>query len=377
MLSDLRTDVLIIGAGVIGLSLAYELSRRDVSVRIVDRAEPGREASWAGAGILPPANEQTSHHPLDRLRGLSHRLHAEWAERLLDETGIDTGYRRCGGIYVARTAGEAAALLALASEYDELEIACERLGLAQIDELEPALTESVRSSSWKAALLLPDECQLRNPWHLQALAQACVKRGVVITPHAEVVDWHRGSSGEITAAVTPAGVFAADRFCVTAGAWSYRILEQLGVKTGIYPIRGQMILFDCGKRPFQRIINEGSRYLVPRDDGLVLAGSTEEEAGFAKENTREGVEDLKQFAYSLIPRLAQERILKSWSGLRPGSFDGLPYLGPVLGHERLYLAAGHFRSGLHLSPGTAVVMTQAILGELPSIDLTPFSLIRG
>ena len=151
-------DCLIVGAGVVGLSLAYELAGHGLRVRVVDRQEPGREASWAGAGILPPANRATATHPLEQLRGMSHRLHAEWAARLQDETGIDTGYRRCGGIYLARTVGETAALHGLASEFREQGIEVERLSADALAQLEPALITSVR-----AAYLVPDEAQLRNP----------------------------------------------------------------------------------------------------------------------------------------------------------------------------------------------------------------------
>src|SRR6185503_3643952 len=125
----LMDDCLIVGAGVIGLSLAYELAGHGMRVRVVDRQEPGREASWAGAGILPPANPDTADHPYEQLRGISHRLHAEWARRLRQETGIDTGYRRCGGIYLARTAGEGASLVGYVSWCGSVGIEIQRLGL--------------------------------------------------------------------------------------------------------------------------------------------------------------------------------------------------------------------------------------------------------
>src|SRR5687768_3192644 len=175
------TDCLIVGAGVIGLSLAYELAIHGLRVRVIDRQEPGREASWAGAGILPPANFKTALHPLDQLRGLSHRLHVEWARQLRDETGIDTGYEPCGGLYLARTAGEAATLQGLARDLQQMDIAIERLSPAALAKLEPEITSSVR-----VAYLLPDEAQLRNPHHLRALVAACQQRGVSIVSGVDV-----------------------------------------------------------------------------------------------------------------------------------------------------------------------------------------------
>ena len=137
-----------------------------------------------------------------------------------------------------------------------------------------------------------------------------------------------------------------------------------------------MVLFRCSTPPVRRIINVGSRYLVPRDDGRVLAGSTEEEAGFDKRTTEQGISELIAFARGLIPRLADADVERTWAGLRPGSFDGLPYLGRLPGLSNAFVAAGHFRSGLFLSPATAVVMAQLLCGEPTTVDLAPFRVGR-
>jgi glycine oxidase len=361
-------DCLIVGAGVIGLSLAYELASHGLRVRVLDRQEPGQEASWAGAGILPPANRSTATHPLDELRGMSHQLHAEWAVRLREETGIDTGYRRCGGIYLARTSGEAAALHGMAGDLRELRIECERLSSDSVVTLEPMVSRDIR-----VAYLLPDEAQIRNPHHLQALVAACCHRGVIIESHVEVMD-STLQEGRMQSLQTTRGERLANQFCFTAGAWTYGLLVKLGVNTGILPIRGQMVLFRCPVKPFQRILNEGSRYLVPRDDGRVLVGSTEEEVGFNKGTTEEAISELKQLAIELVPVLRNSTVERTWAGLRPGSFDGFPYLAAIPGTDNAFVAAGHYRSGLHLSPATAVVMGQLMRGVPPEIDLSPFRL---
>jgi glycine oxidase len=137
-----------------------------------------------------------------------------------------------------------------------------------------------------------------------------------------------------------------------------------------------MVLYHCGAKPFSHVINEGPRYLVPRDDGRVLAGSTEEEVGYDKRTTPEGLEELMQFAESLVPALTRDRIERTWAGLRPGSFDGFPYLGAAPGLANAYVAAGHFRSGLFTSTGTAVLLGELIRGQPPQIDLTPFHVGR-
>ncbi|MBC8351397.1 MAG: glycine oxidase ThiO [Planctomycetes bacterium] len=368
-------DCLIVGGGVIGLSLAYELANHGATVEVIDRGPIGREASWAGAGILPPANLATAIDPLDRLRALSHQLYREWSDRLREETGIDNGYRECGGLYLARSVGEVASLHAFAAMLRELEIEIERLSLAEVAEMEPALRE-LATGELEAAYSLPGEAQLRNPDHLRALALACGQLGVQIRSNCEATGFDY-SNGRMTGVRTNTGSLHADRYCLASGAWTQQLLKQLGVTTGIMPIRGQMVLFKCDTPPFSRVLNEGPRYLVPRDDGRVLVGSTEEEAGFDKSTTEEAIDELAALARQLVPALRAAPIENSWAGLRPGSFDGFPYIGQMPGLDNAFAAAGHYRSGLHMSPGTAVVLRQLILGEEPAIDLTPFRVGRG
>lgn len=368
-------DCLIVGGGAIGLSLAYELLEHGATVEVIDRGPIGREASWAGAGILPPANLATAIDPLDRLRALSHQLHREWAARLREETGIDTGYRECGGLYLARSIGEAAALHAFAEMLREIKIEIERLSLDEVIELEPALSD-IAAIQLKAAYSLPGESQLCNPDHLRALKLACERRGAKIRSDGEATGFDF-SNGSMTAVRTDVGVLHADQYCITSGAWTQRLLMGLGITTGIMPIRGQMVMFKCEKPPFRRVVNEGPRYLVPRDDGRVLVGSTEEEVGFDKRTTDEGVSELVSLARQLVPVLCDAPIENSWAGLRPGSFDGFPYIGRMPGLDNAYVAAGHYRSGLHMSPGTAVVLRQLMFGDEPEIDLTPFRVGRG
>jgi glycine oxidase len=369
-------DCLIVGGGVIGLSLAYELARHKLRVRVIDRGTPGKEASWAGAGILPLAGRYAGMHPWDELRALSHELHPQWAETLRAETGIDTGYRRCGGIYVARSAGEAASLYGLYGLLQQQHVAIERLSPQQLAAAEPALSHLVRSGKLKAAYLLPDEAQLRNPDHLQALLAACIQRGVEVTADVQAEGFDV-EGGKLLRVRTNIGDLAADRFCITSGAWTRMLLEQLGIDNGILPIRGQMVLFAATRQLFTHVLNEGPRYLVPRDDGRILVGSTEEEVGFDKSTTDKALAELANLARQLVPELEHAPIERTWAGLRPGSFDGFPYLGVIPGLPNAFVAAGHFRSGLHLSPGTAVVIGRLIRGEDPQFDLTPFYAGRG
>lgn len=369
-------DSLIIGGGVVGLSLAYELARQGERVAVTDRGPIGRQASWAGAGILPPANRATAHHPYDELRGLAVELHAKWAVELRTATGIDTGYRRCGAVYLGRTPGEAASLHGFAGLLRDEHVRIERLDEAALADVEPALAGTLRERRARAAYFLPDEAQLRNPRHLRALEVAGRKLGVEYLQETEIVGW-RCAGDRVIAARTAVGEIAAEKFCVTAGAWTRQLLLGLNAPTGVLPIRGQMLLFRTAAPPCHRVLNDGPRYVVPRDDGHVLVGSTEEEVGFDCRTTPEGVADLERFARELVPGLRSAELVRAWAGLRPASFDHLPYLGSVPEWRNAYAAAGHFRSGLYLSPATAVVVGQVMRGLRPEIDLAPFQLRRG
>lgn len=360
----------IVGGGVIGLSLAYQLAGEGVAVTVVDRGPLGREASWAGAGILTPASGDGAREPIDRLRAASLRLLAEWAERLRDETGIDNGYRRCGALQLAPGEAEAAALERAAAGWRAQGIEVEDLTAADLARREPAVGAVVR------AVRLPGEAQLRNPWHLRALAAGCRRREVELLPGRPVTGFDR-RGGRVTALRTGDGgggeTIAGERFVVAAGTWSPALLATAGVALAGRPVRGQIVLLDAATPPFGHNLWCGSRYLVARPDGRVLIGSTEDDAGFDARPTAAGVAGLLDLAHRLVPGLAGAVFERAWAGLRPGSPDHLPTLGLAPGHDNLFLATGHFRAGFELSAGTALVMTELIQGRTPSVPLEAFS----
>lgn len=361
-------DCLILGGGVVGLSIAWRLAQRGQKVTLIDQGPLASEASWAGAGILPPADFAAAIHPYDILKAISFAEHPQWSEELRELTGIDNEYTISGGLYLARQPGEAAALAAWSHTMADEGVVATRLAPSEVATDEPALAhlEGIRT-----AYLLPGEAQIRNPRHLQALVAACKKLGVTLLPHttAEEFTVHQD---KITAVVTTHGNFTAKNYCICTGAWSSLVLQKLKLEMGVVPIRGQMLLYKTEKPLCQRIINEGPRYVVPRRDGHLLIGSTEEEAGFDKSNTPAGLEDLTTFAHSLFPALQEATLVKSWSGLRPASFDSMPYIGALAPLQNAFVAAGHYRSGLYLSPGTALAMSSLLCQEPSPIDLSPF-----
>jgi glycine oxidase len=359
-------DCVLIGGGVIGLSLAYELSRNGLKVCVLERGEPGREASWAGAGILPPGADSPQAHPLEQLIASSSKLHRQWAIRLREETGLDTGYRPCGGLYLACRESETADLRRQARRLVQMGVSVTWLSGSDIRGLEPALRGAIDSG-----FLLPDEAQLRNPRHLQALLAACRSYGVEILSDTPCESLHI-RNGRIESIQTLRGNASAAEFCLTAGCWTSALSRQLGYRAEVKPVRGQIALLASRDRPLSRVINHGFCYLVPREDGRVLVGSTMEDAGFDASTTAEAIDGLLRFAMDLAPELAKAAVERTWAGLRPATADGLPLLGRVPDLKNAWIATGHFRNGLTLSTATAQEMSLLIRGHAPTIDLGPY-----
>lgn len=360
------SDILILGGGVIGLTTAWYLSRAGARVTLVDKGEIGKQASWAGAGILPPADVRLARDALGLLRAHSYRLFPELSAQLREETGVDNGYVVCGGIELPEAGWEELPT----EEWHGEGIPFEHLERAALRAREPALAESFERGVW-----LPGMAQVRNPWHLRALEEGCRRRGVVVLP-GWGVERLIVQGSRMVAVEGEKGRLSAGAFLVAAGAWSARLLEQVGWVPDVRPIRGQIALFATGRAGVRPVLMQGKRYLVPRGDGRVLAGSTEEDVGFDARPTGGGIAELLAFAVRVMPGLAEAQLEKCWAGLRPGSPDGVPYLGRVPGYENVHVAAGHFRAGLQLSPATGRAMAQSLLGEAPLVSLDPFLACR-
>ncbi|MCO8123791.1 FAD-binding oxidoreductase [Stieleria sp. TO1_6] len=385
----MNTQVAIIGAGAIGLSLAYELSRRGRQVTVIERdpvdslqhsqtqslGKTRSATSLAAAGILPPANLDRSTDPIDRLRGLSHQLFPEWTDRLQRESGIDSELIRCGGWYLADTIGEVASMAGMVSYWNELAIECREMSLQELVRREPAMQSWSQRDGLAKAWWVPDEYQIRTPRYLDALAIACARQGVEFLDRAKVVDLD-DSRGHATLTLqcerSAEQTIQVDQAVVCGGSWSGLLAERLRLCQSIVPVRGQILLLKTETAMMTSVINVGHRYFVPRRDGYVLVGSCEEEVGFQHGTTPAILHDLRSFVADTCPPLAQARQVSAWSGLRPMTFDGFPMCGKLPDSESIYVATGHFRSGIHLSPGTAVCMADLMCGQIPPLDLAAF-----
>ena len=366
--NDLMTeqvDVAILGGGVIGLTTAYYLASEGVRVAVLDKGDFGREASWAGAGIIPPGDTSRARHPLDQLRALSAQMYPELSSELREQTGIDNGYHVCGGLELPEPGEELPV-----AEWREQGIAFGELNGADLRAVEPGLSPALPRGFY-----LPGMAQVRNPRHLKALVAACRARGVRLSPHSPALGV-AFSAGRIDAIQIAEGPLSAGQFLMATGAWTGGLLASVGVQLDIRPVRGQIALLQTdapGPRP---ILLQGTRYLVPRGDGRVLVGSNEEDAGFDTRPTAAVISGLLDFAAELVPSLAGAALERCWAGLRPGSPDGLPFLGGVPDYPNLFVAAGHYRAGIQLSPATGRVMTDLLLGRPPAVPLDAFRLDR-
>lgn len=365
-------DVLVIGGGIIGLTSAYYLAKAGLSVELIERGELGREASWAGAGIIPPGwHPERATTAIDRLRAYSVRQFEDLSQELRKATGIDNGYRRRGGIeFITRD--------------DEDAVEMWRVEGIRFERVSGEYAPYAVPPAGSVPYLLRDCAQVRNPWHLKALIEACRLSRVRLHTEEIVYELQASADGKSVRSLHLHNPHSgttrypqAGAYLVTAGAWSGRLFLPHGVELRVHPVRGQIVLFNAGRPLFPHVLMAGKRYLVPRDDGRILVGSTEEpEAGFEKATTPEAIGELVQFAEQLVPALGGAPVEKTWAGLRPGSPDGMPFIGPVPGLGNVFAAVGHFRAGIQLSIGTAELVRDLITGRPTAIPAEPYRLDR-
>jgi glycine oxidase len=363
-------DVLIIGAGLIGLNIARVLTRSGLRVVVLERGEPGKEASWAGAGMLVPDCEFDA---VDVFSDLCHRslsMYPAFIRQLEEESGISIEYRTEGVLMPAFSDRDQAGLEGRQTRQSAAGIRVERLTARETRRIEPNL-----SGKMQMALFYPDNHQVENRHILQALIQtitgseSAIRGGVTVTRLVH-------EKSRVTGLETSEGLWQSPRIINAAGCWS-RYLSGLppGAIPPVRPVRGQMLSLSTDEAPFRRTIYAGKTYLIPRSGGRLLVGATAEEAGFRKTVTVSGVLRLLKGAIDVAPSLKDAAIEATWAGLRPATPDGWPVLGPTR-IEGFHLATGHFRNGILLTPVTGALMADLIMkGETPDL-MRPFLIDR-
>jgi glycine oxidase len=345
-------DVIIIGGGIIGLSLAIALRKRGATVLVVERGEPGREASHAAGGMLVDCPLETP-PVLQELATASARMYPEFARELELESGMKVDLRDYGTILFPSPEH---------AERDATFVANHPLPFP-LRELEPALAQP-----HGPALYLKERSV--DPRALSAAAWKAAKHRDVDFSSGDEVTAVNICDGRATGVITTKTAFHGNKVVNCAGAWSGQI-SPYAVPTR--PVKGQMLCLAMPSRDLLRhVIRSPKAYLIPRSDGRLLVGATVEEAGFDKRTDLATIQRQHKSAIELVPKLADAKILENWAGLRPGTPDALPILGetPITGY---YVATGHFRDGILLAPITAEVMAATIEGRTPEFDLSAFS----
>jgi glycine oxidase len=358
-------DVTVIGAGIIGLSVAWHLAREGASVTVLERGTVGCGASGAAAGMLAPLAEAKKPGAFVELGMASLRRYPDFIEALKEEAGLDPN---CGGSGLLRVALDEAGAQALctASEWQEAAgLRVEQLSSEEVRRLEPELTDKV-----VAAVLSRDEQQFDPVVLTNALAIACRHRGVDVREGCAVTGLKYDGSF-IRAVQTMDGPIPCGKVVVAGGAWSEEIGRHLNVALPVFPVRGQIMALNMEPPTLRHTIYAHHGYLVPRGNGRIIVGATAEEAGFDCRPTAGGMAWLLETARSLVPKLSEASFDSVWAGLRPATPDGLPIIGRLPGYENAYAATGHFRNGILLAPITGALVTDLILkGE--KRDLQPF-----
>lgn len=326
--------VIVVGGGIVGCLTALNLADKGCQVTLVERnvvaAQTSGESSWAGAGILFPLLPWMYKDAVNQLAMAGAKLYPALCDRLLAETGIDPEYTQSG--------------MVIKPPFDET---------AAINWCNKYQIPVQQNSN---GLLLSSVAQVRPPNLLQALRQILIQQNVTLLENTQlealknvetITGWQTNNHA----------VLEADAYVVTSGAWSFDLLKETSAGLNIKPMRGQILLFDIsnlsGPEIPKNIIYENGFYLVPRRDGLLLAGSTLEDVGFNTETTETMRQQLQLKAEQIFPILKHASAIKHWCGLRPGTPDNLPTIAQHPSIQNLFLNTGHFRYGLTMAPASA------------------------
>ena len=352
--------IVIVGGGVIGCAIAFELAGRGHQVTVVDRSQPGRAATWAAAGMLSPLGESPPDTTFAALASSSLSTYPNFLAEIGNETAIEVEFNAPGKLEVAFDDAEAARLTQLCGVNG-----VPYLPPAEARALETGLSREVAGAIHFAADALVDPRALGHAlWH------ACEKRGVSFRID-ETVQKLRRIGDSVGGIVSNAGAIDASIVVIAAGAWSGAI-EGLPVALPITPVRGQMIALRSAELPFRRLLQSKRCYMIPRSNGRVLVGATVERVGFDARTTAAGLAGLLAAAIELVPSLAEAELAEYWTGFRPGTPDDLPVLGADSKVSGLYYATGHYRNGILLAPITAQLTADLIEQRQTSHPLYEF-----
>jgi glycine oxidase len=360
-------DAVVAGGGVIGASIALELAETGMKVALYDAREPGREASWASAGMISPAPEGPEMIVFAPLSLASVGLYPEFIRKVEDLSGMDVGYRKDGALSVSIGGGGRELSTAVALQ-QSVGLRAEALSAEQVRRMEPDLTGQIQAAIFRA-----DEASLDNRVFTNAVLKAAQRKGVqIFARNGAKAIWEEGR--RCKGLILEKGQTEAQWTIIAAGCFSAGI-EGVAPYAPVFPTKGQMIALRCESVEIKHALWLEHSYLVPRNDGRIIAGSTTERAGFDHHVTAGGMKKVLSEVLKLAPALDKARIEETWAGLRPDSPDHLPIIGPT-DVEGLLISTGHFRSGILLAPITARLIREWVSTKKVSVDWKSVSPMR-
>jgi len=348
------SDVIVIGAGIVGCAVAYDLSRRGASVTVVDDRPAGMGATQAAAGVLAPYIEARENPPLTELAARSLAIYDAFVARVTADSGLPVTYRRTGTLDVAMTDGERNGLAAAARDLESRGVEAQLLDAGAVRGEEPRLADAA-----VGGLYIPCHGFVAASELTRALAGAAARHGAqMVASRATRIS----RSGKGLAVTTNDRGLTAGAVVLAAGSWSSQVvIDGVEPRAPIRPVRGQLLQLAWKGRPLRRVTWSGRCYLVPWDEGTLLVGATVEDVGFDERATVTGVRQLLAAACDLFPETAAAAFTAARVGLRPASIDGLPVIGASGVMPQLTYATGHYRNGILLAPLTAQLVADAIL----------------
>ncbi len=360
--------IIIIGAGIIGMLTARLLVKAGVSVTIIEQGYAGQESSWAGGGIISPLYPWRYSGSVTSLAQWGQIHYPALLEEIKQNSGIDPEYIQSGLLYLD-IENELPQAIDWEKKYN---YSFEAFSGEALKNIEPGLDYSSFGAD-KQGWFSETIAQVRNPRLVRALREDLLKLGVTIEQQTQAHSFIK--QGErLQGVLTDKGAFYADQVVLAGGAWSARLLEQSLKTPKIAPVKGQMIVFKAKPGVVSRIVLSKGRYVIPRQDGRVVLGSTLEFNDFDKSTSAEVLEELKQESYRIIPALRDYPVEKQWAGLRPGSIDGVPYIGEHPQLKNLYVNAGHFRNGVVIGLASCQLLVNQLLGQKSIVDPSPYCL---
>ena len=365
----MKKDVIIIGGGVIGCSIALRLAQAGLKVGVIERGRAGCEASRAAAGMLSPQTEASGPGPFFDLCLRSHSMYRDFAAQITELSGIDVEYRDEGALFLMLENEDEKSVEGWASWQRKAGLAIERVSADDVRKIEPAITRSTAG-----AVYIPGDNQIENRLLMDALDVAVRRAGVEML-EGEAVDSLIMDGNRVIGVLSERARSEADTVIVAAGCWSGHLLERAGLDLEVSPAKGQMVAIKSEPSLLTATIHSRLCYMVPRRDGRILIGSTTEYVGYKKGVTASAVSALLAAAIEIIPALEDAEIVETWSGLRPDTSDHLPVMG-FSGVDNLLIATGHFRNGILLAPVTSTLIADGIInGRVPE-ELRHFSIER-